>query len=772
MPSEFTNKVITDAGKNLIASAVADNKIVFVKALSTTSYIGTGLNTITAASFNGGPEGTISTVSSSNNVARIITEFSNQSAGTLIKTIAITAKLSNQADSAAIVFAVQSDNNYGVYIPSSDALNTATQVVFNVSIGTGLIEVTDGSAVSLGEWSTLINRVVTTHSAGNVLVGDNQTILGQKTFDGSIYCRNIIPINTNNFTLGDLSHYFSNSYINTETANIANITTANINTANIADLHGTNTYLNRLYIENFNVKDSDDNIEPLIECYGYNGSCRIAINNNYNYTTDIIPISNDGVNLGIELQEFYNVWAKTFHGRLLGNATSATTADTATTALTANSATKATKAIYLGTDTDNVIYANSSNVILPTGTTETKYLGSSTYKFNTIYAKTFNGNATSATTAISATTATTATSANTAEHINILGRSANSSCPLVFTANVNSSTATSVQRQLYTDTINALYYNPATNTLSCTKFSGDLIGTATSATTATTATSATTANNADNVNILGNSSSSSYPLVFTSSINSSTSTRSARTIYTDTVNSLYYNPSTNTLSCNNANFSGEVYITGNYSSSGMRFANTSSLQDTDYVKMYGYSSSGSYSSVNFRFTIGSAFRSALELRTNYSSSTGLATMSMLPSSSGIFNIGSSGVKLKNIYTQNIETDSITLGESAIKTIGEYLGINVMIIDIYCAYSSGGSSMSSVSAGSTVTFGSGASSLQSNYTICKNGSKSIYMYGTYKITKIISNGTYSSTNNAITISGYSNCANPNYGTPHRCYAIKV
>lgn len=55
------------------------------------------------------------------------------------------------------------------------------------------------------------------------------------------------------------------------------------------------------------------------------------------------------------------------------------------------------------------------------------------------------------------------------------------------------------------------------------------------------------------VGILGNSSSSNYPLVFTSSVNSSTTDRVSKNLYTDTANSLYYNPSSNTLTCTTFN---------------------------------------------------------------------------------------------------------------------------------------------------------------------------------------------------------------------------
>jgi hypothetical protein len=52
----------------------------------------------------------------------------------------------------------------------------------------------------------------------------------------------------------------------------------------------------------------------------------------------------------------------------------------------------------------------------------------------------------------------------------------------VFTSSVNSSTTDRVSKNLYTDTANSLYYNPSSNTLTCTTFSGNLSGTASNAT--------------------------------------------------------------------------------------------------------------------------------------------------------------------------------------------------------------------------------------------------------------------------------------------------
>ena len=121
------------------------------------------------------------------------------------------------------------------------------------------------------------------------------------------------------------------------------------------------------------------------------------------------------------------------------------------------------------------------------------------------------------------------TTVNNATNISLLGNEANGNFPLIFTYSVNSSTESAQYSQLYTSTsISSLRYNPSSDTLTCTNFSG-------------IATSATY------VICKGYSSSANKPLVFADSINNDTSTGQAKLLYTDTENSLYYNPSSSIL---------------------------------------------------------------------------------------------------------------------------------------------------------------------------------------------------------------------------------
>lgn len=82
---------------------------------------------------------------------------------------------------------------------------------------------------------------------------------------------------------------------------------------------------------------------------------------------------------------------------------------------------------------------------------------------------------------------------------------------------------------------------------------------------------------ASKVGILGYSTSASKPLVFTESINNSTSSSVSKQLYTDAGNSLYYNPSTNTLTC--PTFSGS--LSGNATSAtNLTYSTTKLLSAT------------------------------------------------------------------------------------------------------------------------------------------------------------------------------------------------
>ncbi len=194
---DFTNSVLTISGQGLIAQASSANRIVFVAILSSETYMDESTLRFVETSDFTGPSGNIKTAACTNNVARIIGEFTNQATSKTVKTVAITARLSTQSDDDAVVVLAQSDPDASIYIPSTSEISTSVQVAFNLSIGdASLVEVTSAASVSLGDFERLKERTVTTHADGDAGVGDApQIILGEKRFKGIVRCDDTLEIN-------------------------------------------------------------------------------------------------------------------------------------------------------------------------------------------------------------------------------------------------------------------------------------------------------------------------------------------------------------------------------------------------------------------------------------------------------------------------------------------------------------------------------------------------------------------------------------------------
>lgn len=190
----------------------------------------------------------------------------------------------------------------------------------------------------------------------------------------------------------------------------------------------------------------------------------------------------------------------------------------------------------------------------------------------------------------------------------VSSHNSNGSYPLVFTSDVDAG-----YKDLYTDTVNSLSYNPNSYTLTCPTFVGDLTGNADTATKATADAS-------------GNTITSYYCTLSTAQTVSGSKTFSGT-----------------------SKFTGDVYITG-WSSGGLRFADSDSLQTTDYVRVHGNCGS-SYSGIDFQFYVGSDTRHSLSLNETKitSGSSTSYELSITPSASNICTLGASENKMKAIY---------------------------------------------------------------------------------------------------------------------------
>ena len=205
MAGVFSSQVVTVAGRTLIASATATNQIVFVKALSATTVpadpsVTTGYD---------GVQGTITSSSATNNVARVVTSYNNAptSAPQPVKAIALMGRLASQSDAEAVIFVYCTDADSEIFFPGNNAPEQITRFAYNIAFeGDAPLEVTEAGSASLSD----LDRFVSLHRAGDPTTGEDQTIKGSKTFDGEVTLKgavhmsaNIVPTKGSTYKIGE-----------------------------------------------------------------------------------------------------------------------------------------------------------------------------------------------------------------------------------------------------------------------------------------------------------------------------------------------------------------------------------------------------------------------------------------------------------------------------------------------------------------------------------------------------------------------------------------
>ena len=217
MAGVFSSQVVTVAGRSLIASASATNQIVFVKALSATTVpadpsVTTGYD---------GVQGTITSSSATNNVARVVTSYNNAPTSTPqpVKAIALMGRLASQSDADAVIFAYCTDSGSEIYFPGNNAPEQITRFAYNIAFeGDAPLEVTEAGAASLSD----LDRFVSLHVAGDPTHGEDQEIKGSKTFDGEVTLKgavhmsaNIVPTKDSTYKIGDSASRLTDVYTKT-----------------------------------------------------------------------------------------------------------------------------------------------------------------------------------------------------------------------------------------------------------------------------------------------------------------------------------------------------------------------------------------------------------------------------------------------------------------------------------------------------------------------------------------------------------------------------
>lgn len=213
MAGVFSSQVITVAGRSLIASATATNQIVFVKALSATTVPADP----SVTSGYDGVQGTITSSSATNNVARVVTSYNNTNtnAPQPVKAIALMGRLASQSDAEAVIFAYCTDSGSEIFFPAKNAPEQITRFAYNIAFeGDAPFEVTEAGAASLSD----LNRFVSLHRAGDPTTGESQVIRGRKTFTNEITLQSTLSSSSLIKTTGAVSGstgIFGEAYLKT-----------------------------------------------------------------------------------------------------------------------------------------------------------------------------------------------------------------------------------------------------------------------------------------------------------------------------------------------------------------------------------------------------------------------------------------------------------------------------------------------------------------------------------------------------------------------------
>ena len=181
MSNPFAINIVTADGASLIAQATAANQIVITSAISGTTAATDAADLASkTTSFYDGITGSIASCSATGNIAKIVSRFGNAGANPQpVKSVCILGRLASQSAGSEIIIAAMSDADSEIVLPSDSSPSQITRFPFNFQVSSGdTVETVYSDGATIAD----LDRFVSTHKAGDPTDGDNQTILGDKTF--------------------------------------------------------------------------------------------------------------------------------------------------------------------------------------------------------------------------------------------------------------------------------------------------------------------------------------------------------------------------------------------------------------------------------------------------------------------------------------------------------------------------------------------------------------------------------------------------------------
>ena len=184
MPA-YTVNTLTLQGLAKLAGASASTPLIYTRILSSEQSMDATAAISASASDFESIQGTIAAASATGDVARIVGALQNTTASQVtLKSFALCARLDGELTDVVIL--VLSDPIASAILPPGGGPTSTAAISFSLIIASGsgaMVTVTPAGSATVSD----LNRFVSIHKAGDSSSGDDQAILGNKSFSGSTH---------------------------------------------------------------------------------------------------------------------------------------------------------------------------------------------------------------------------------------------------------------------------------------------------------------------------------------------------------------------------------------------------------------------------------------------------------------------------------------------------------------------------------------------------------------------------------------------------------
>lgn len=277
----YDTNTLTLKGAELLAAATAQDRLVLVGCDATTTY----LDQASAVAIENRPTTPFSNTtdvyligSDANHVMARATFFAGQSTGGDANTLMLYGYKESAPNDIYVLYVASSQTAF--HLPQSGDVANAYEGLFDIiyTPDNGAVTTpTTSLFVTLTEFNTMKERTVTTHKDGQPTVGENQTIYGNKSFQGAVTVggTSLMPTANNTVSLGSYPTRFKDGFFSGAIYG-ASINTANAVFSGTTQLFSTNIFdlgplgsRTEITVKSSLIPDVNGEINPVFGDSGY-----------------------------------------------------------------------------------------------------------------------------------------------------------------------------------------------------------------------------------------------------------------------------------------------------------------------------------------------------------------------------------------------------------------------------------------------------------------------------------------------------------------------